>query len=78
MRSPECGGPNRDRTDDLTDANRTLSQLSYRPKCSNCHKNMPPLLNGKKHYTINSRIVKTDFFGKTKIFSCQLENDIVK
>ena len=26
-----CGGPNRDRTDDLTDANRTLSQLSYRP-----------------------------------------------
>ena len=25
------GGPNRDRTDDLTDANRTLSQLSYRP-----------------------------------------------
>ena len=26
------GGPNRDRTDDLTDANRTLSQLSYRPK----------------------------------------------
>ena len=21
-----CGGPNRDRTDDLTDANRTLSQ----------------------------------------------------
>lgn len=32
MRSPECGGPNRDRTDDLTDANRTLSQLSYRPK----------------------------------------------
>ena len=27
-----CGGPNRDRTDDLTDANRTLSQLSYRPK----------------------------------------------
>ena len=28
-----CGGPNRDRTDDLTDANRTLSQLSYRPIC---------------------------------------------
>ena len=25
------GGPNRDRTDDLTDANRTLSQLSYGP-----------------------------------------------
>ena len=25
------GGPNRDRTDDLTDANRTLSQLSYAP-----------------------------------------------
>lgn len=25
------GGPNRDRTDDLTDANRTLSQLSYVP-----------------------------------------------
>ena len=25
------GGPNRDRTDDLTYANRTLSQLSYRP-----------------------------------------------
>ena len=39
---------------------------------------MPLLLNGKKHYTINSGIVKTDFFGKTKIFSCQLENDIVK
>ena len=29
----ELGGPNRDRTDDLTDANRTLSQLSYRPLC---------------------------------------------
>ena len=27
----ELGGPNRDRTDDLTDANRTLSQLSYGP-----------------------------------------------
>ena len=25
------GGPDRDRTGDLTDANRTLSQLSYRP-----------------------------------------------
>ena len=29
--STHFGGPNRDRTDDLTDANRTLSQLSYRP-----------------------------------------------
>lgn len=26
------GGPERDRTVDLSDANRTLSQLSYRPK----------------------------------------------
>ena len=25
-------GPDRDRTDDLLDANQTLSQLSYRPK----------------------------------------------
>ena len=25
------GGPDRDRTGDLTDANRTLSQLSYGP-----------------------------------------------
>lgn len=30
------GGPNRDRTDDLTDANRTLSQLSYAPICLLC------------------------------------------
>ena len=28
------GGPDRDRTGDLTDANRTLSQLSYGPKFS--------------------------------------------
>ena len=32
MKSPECGGPEGDRSLDLTDANRTLSQLSYRPK----------------------------------------------
>lgn len=31
MKSPECGGPEGDRTLDLTDANRTLSQLSYVP-----------------------------------------------
>ena len=31
MKSPECGGPEGDRTLDLTDANRTLSQLSYAP-----------------------------------------------
>ncbi len=27
------GGANRDRTDDLLDANQTLSQLSYGPVC---------------------------------------------
>ena len=27
------GGPEETRTLDLSDANRTLSQLSYRPKC---------------------------------------------
>ena len=27
----QLGGPERDRTVDLSDANRTLSQLSYRP-----------------------------------------------
>ena len=27
-----CGGPDRDRTDDLLDANQALSQLSYGPK----------------------------------------------
>ena len=27
MKSPECGGPEGDRTLDLTDANRTLSQV---------------------------------------------------
>ena len=60
------------------DANRTLSQLSYRPKYEITARDDPQLLNGKKYYTINSWIVKTDFFGKTKIFSCQLENHIVK
>ena len=39
------GGPNRDRTDDLTDANRTLSQLSYRPV-------------SKKYYITLDKIVK--------------------
>ena len=37
MRSPECGGPNRDRTLDLTDANRTLSQTELRAQ-TNCSK----------------------------------------
>ncbi len=32
MKSPEIGGPGGIRTLDLSDANRTLSQLSYRPK----------------------------------------------
>ena len=31
MKSPECGGPEGDRTLDLTDANRTRSQLRYGP-----------------------------------------------
>ncbi len=31
MASDFFGGPERDRTVDLSDANRTLSQLSYRP-----------------------------------------------
>lgn len=30
MKSPECGGPEGDRTLDLTDANRTLSQTELR------------------------------------------------
>src|ERR1035438_10673127 len=29
----ESGGPDRDRTDDLLDANQALSQLSYGPIC---------------------------------------------
>ena len=38
IRAPHCGtrifgGDEEDRTLDLTDANRTLSQLSYAPKC---------------------------------------------
>lgn len=32
MDFPELGGDEEDRTLDLTDANRTLSQLSYAPK----------------------------------------------
>ena len=45
-RSPACGGDEEDRTLDLTDANRTLSQLSYAPK--------PPkgFPNGEYHYSI--------------------------
>ena len=29
--APKSGGPDRDRTDDLLDANQALSQLSYGP-----------------------------------------------
>ena len=32
----QLGGPERDRTVDLSDANRTLSQLSYRPELFWC------------------------------------------
>ena len=35
MDFPELGGDEEDRTLDLTDANRTLSQLSYAPKLFN-------------------------------------------
>ena len=65
------GGDEEDRTLDLTDANRTLSQLSYAPICRR-------YFNGKKYYTIKFLIVKSDFFWKTKIFSCQSHKDIVK
>ena len=40
------GGPEGDRTLDLTDANRTLSQLSYRPKST------VPKAEQKKQYEI--------------------------
>ena len=65
------GGDEEDRTLDLTDANRTLSQLSYAPICRR-------YFNGKKYYTIKFLIVKSDFFWKSKIFGCQLYRDIVK
>ena len=65
------GGDEEDRTLDLTDANRTLSQLSYAPIYRR-------YFNGKKYYTIKFLIVKSDFFWKTKIFSCQSHKDIVK
>ena len=40
MDFPELGGDEEDRTLDLTDANRTLSQLSYAPKLfSFCYAN---------------------------------------
>ena len=65
------GGDEEDRTLDLTDANRTLSQLSYAPICRR-------YFNGKRYYTIKFLIVKSDFFWKTKIFSCQSHKDIVK
>ena len=43
------GGDEEDRTLDLTDANRTLSQLSYAPVC---------LLVSFKHYITNFPFVK--------------------
>ena len=44
-----CGGDGGIRTLDLTDANRTLSQLSYAPVC---------LLVSFKHYITNFPFVK--------------------
>ena len=43
-----CGGPNRDRTDDLTDANRTLSQTELRAQINRSQAEQ------KKRYEIKS------------------------
>ena len=55
------GGPNRDRTDDLTDANRTLSQLSYRPIVTYAVNYME---TGENTYSKSTCCIITDFFKK--------------
>ena len=48
MRSPECGGTEGDRTLDLTDANRTLSQTELRAQINRSQAEQ------KKRYEIKS------------------------
>ena len=52
------GGDEEDRTLDLTDANRTLSQLSYAPIC------LATFPSGKEHYT--SSLIKVQVLFSTK------------
>ena len=78
MAFPVLGGDEEDRTLDLTDANRTLSQLSYAPKyfqflrcepsgCQErCHEKLKPYrLRSQLRY----RPIYTRFFGRFDIIT---------
>ncbi len=58
------GGPERDRTVDLSDANRTLSQLSYRP--------VPNYYNRKKQF-VKRKMEKMKKESKGEKFKIQLK-----
>ena len=57
-----CGGPGGIRTLDLSDANRTLSQLSYRPKCKKNYISFQPKCQYKNGY----------FAGEIKMIMCRI------
>ena len=50
------GGPEGIRTHDLSDANRTLSQLSYRPK-------------GRLYYNLPGWVCQAKFFNRATAFA---------